>query len=74
MDRCGTCRWWKRNEESVFPIVAGECQLTEVHEGHNAVYSASKALAKDWESYYAILMTAEDFGCTQHEAVGQEGE
>lgn len=55
-------------------MVAGECQLTEVHEGLNAVYPASKALAQDWESYHAILMTAEDFGCTQHEAVGQESE
>ncbi len=66
---CGTCTWWKVHDdgERIRPLHPGTCLLTEVRDGDAPVHPTSKATAEDWEGYHAILLTAHDFSCNQHE-------
>ena len=61
--RCATCKWWDHDEQGMY---GGKktCLLTElIRDAH--VHPDSQALATgEWS---ASLITAPDFGCTQHE-------
>jgi hypothetical protein len=62
--RCATCRWW--TVPAVHRPDWGRCDLTESGNGLPAV-TDSAAMAYDGETWSAILETAPEFGCNQHE-------
>ena len=68
--RCETCKYWhKRDQPPYSPSEGreGDCGLS-VSEDGKAKCAASKAVAYDAESYYAVLETTADFGCVMWEA------
>lgn len=70
---CVSCRWWEKTPDENFEWNSaairgwGECQLTEMADD-KPTHEPTKAIARDGESYKAILETAPDFGCVQWEA------
>lgn len=59
---CSGCKWWTKDLNKEW----GTCKLTKTNSGETL--HETKAAAMDWESYYAILHTAPDFGCVQFQA------
>jgi hypothetical protein len=65
---CKDCRWWDQKQR-IFVDAASEgvCLLTISAHGF-AQDSCSKAVAKDYEQYGAVLVTDAYFGCVQWSA------
>ena len=77
---CATCRFWKIDlgrdgsvrTSNLSPNEAwhsmGVCSLTESSRGL-PMHEGSLALAMDADEYGAVLRTAPNFGCIQHQGV-----
>ena len=73
--RCETCKWWGG------PFYAydggpyegmGECNLTAMEKHWQPTHGDSKAFGLAFKRTRAVLMTAPDFGCVQHEPKGEQ--
>jgi hypothetical protein len=64
---CGKCKWCGDNDYPHGAAHVHVCKLTESNQCFPK-YALSKAVAKDGESWYAILLVALDFCCNQFEA------
>ena len=65
--RCWTCKWW--DCRGLRSAQWGDCKLSESDAGRPV--RETKAYAADAESYYAVLVTHREFGCTQWEPKGE---
>lgn len=70
MPRCSTCRWWQTSgdDRNWLPRSdgRGHCMIADGMQGR-PVESSSLAYADDGD-YFAVLVTAPDFGCVQWKA------
>lgn len=78
MGTCATCKHWEENqpqseedEELGYPVHVintigfGKCLLAHSQNGN--IDEHRQAVAIDWESYQAVLLTRPAFECNQHE-------
>ena len=64
MNRCKTCKHWKRNTESYESPRMGSCGSDKwEYEGKDMADGVSYG---DYEGYSASFETGEDFGCVHH--------